>query len=153
MSAPAVGVDFVDGVTNLASTTFAYQGIVGAGWNLDDTTRFYLEGRYYGTTNPRLLGTTWNKSNLGLKFWTHAEIWRRGATTAQGRGAVLYGVLRLGPRGSFGPGPQHHPADGQRLQNEGRCADHRDRPHGYVGFGVLQYGAVAAPCEFGQGRL
>jgi hypothetical protein len=27
-----VGVDFVDGVTNLASTTFAYQGIVRAGW-------------------------------------------------------------------------------------------------------------------------
>jgi hypothetical protein len=27
------GVDFVDGVSNSASTVFAYQGIVDAGWN------------------------------------------------------------------------------------------------------------------------
>ena len=33
-----VGVDFVDGVSNSASTVFAYQGIVDAGWNFDDTT-------------------------------------------------------------------------------------------------------------------
>jgi hypothetical protein len=28
-----VGVDFVDGVSNSASTVFAYQSIVDAGWN------------------------------------------------------------------------------------------------------------------------
>ena len=28
-----VGVDFVDGVSNSASTVFAYQGIVDARWN------------------------------------------------------------------------------------------------------------------------
>jgi hypothetical protein len=28
-----VGVDFVDGVSNSASTVFAYQGIVDTGWN------------------------------------------------------------------------------------------------------------------------
>ena len=28
-----VGVDFVDGVSNSASTVFAYQGIADAGWN------------------------------------------------------------------------------------------------------------------------
>jgi OOP family OmpA-OmpF porin len=34
------------------STQFAYQGIVGVGWNIDQTFRLNLEGRYYGTTTP-----------------------------------------------------------------------------------------------------
>ena len=34
------------------STQFAYQGILGVGWNIDPTFRLNLEGRYYGTTTP-----------------------------------------------------------------------------------------------------
>jgi OmpA-OmpF porin, OOP family len=34
------------------STQFAYQGIIGVGWNIDSTFRLNLEGRYYGTTTP-----------------------------------------------------------------------------------------------------
>jgi OOP family OmpA-OmpF porin len=34
------------------STQFAYQGILGVGWNIDSTFRLNLEGRYYGTTTP-----------------------------------------------------------------------------------------------------
>ena len=36
----------------VSSTQFAYQGIVGVGYNIDPTFRINLEGRYYGTTNP-----------------------------------------------------------------------------------------------------
>ncbi len=34
------------------STQFAYQAMVGAGYNLDETFRINLEGRYMGTTTP-----------------------------------------------------------------------------------------------------
>jgi outer membrane protein OmpA-like peptidoglycan-associated protein len=34
------------------STQFAYQAMVGVGYNLDSMFRFNLEGRFYGTTNP-----------------------------------------------------------------------------------------------------
>jgi outer membrane protein OmpA-like peptidoglycan-associated protein len=34
------------------STQFAYQGILGVGWNIDQTFRLNVEGRYYGTTTP-----------------------------------------------------------------------------------------------------
>jgi len=49
------GVAFVDDSIqgcNLCSTQFAYQGIVGIGWNATPALRVGLEGRYYGTTNP-----------------------------------------------------------------------------------------------------
>jgi OmpA-OmpF porin, OOP family len=38
--------------STVQSTQFAYQGIIGAGYNLDQTFRINLEGRYYGTTTP-----------------------------------------------------------------------------------------------------
>jgi OOP family OmpA-OmpF porin len=38
--------------STVQSTQFAYQGIVGAGWNIDPMFRLNLEGRYYGTTTP-----------------------------------------------------------------------------------------------------
>jgi outer membrane protein OmpA-like peptidoglycan-associated protein len=34
------------------STQFAYQAILGVGYNFDSMFRFNLEGRFYGTTNP-----------------------------------------------------------------------------------------------------
>ena len=49
------GVAFLDNSIqgcNLCSTQFAYQGIVGVGWNATPALRVGLEGRYYGTTNP-----------------------------------------------------------------------------------------------------
>ena len=51
-----VGIAFVDpslasGCT-LCGTQFAYQGIVGVGYNVAPGWRIDLDGRYYGTTNP-----------------------------------------------------------------------------------------------------
>ena len=37
---------------SLCSTQFAYQGILGVGYNVTPALRISLEGRYYGTTNP-----------------------------------------------------------------------------------------------------
>ena len=50
------GLAFVDpsispGCT-MCSTQFAYQGIVGVGYNMAPGWRLDLDGRYYGTTNP-----------------------------------------------------------------------------------------------------
>ncbi len=49
------GIAFADAAINgcsLCSTQFAYQGIVGLGWNVDQNFRINLDGRYYGTTSP-----------------------------------------------------------------------------------------------------
>jgi len=49
------GVAFVNtrsGGSWAESTQFAYQAIVGVGYNFDSMFRFNLEGRFYGTTNP-----------------------------------------------------------------------------------------------------
>jgi OOP family OmpA-OmpF porin len=66
------GVAFVDGDSSLGSTQFAYQGIVGLGWNIDSNFRINLDGRYYGTSNPSVAGTTWTNNNftvmLGLQL-------------------------------------------------------------------------------------
>jgi outer membrane protein OmpA-like peptidoglycan-associated protein len=67
-----VGIAFVDGDSSLGSTQFAYQGIIGLGWNVDTNFRINLDGRYYGTTNPSVGGTSWTNNNftvmLGLQF-------------------------------------------------------------------------------------
>ncbi|MBN9486719.1 MAG: OmpA family protein [Alphaproteobacteria bacterium] len=50
-----LGVAFADSGINtcsLCSTQFAYQGMIGVGWNATQNIRVDLEGRYYGTTNP-----------------------------------------------------------------------------------------------------
>jgi outer membrane protein OmpA-like peptidoglycan-associated protein len=60
------GVGFVDSDTNLGSVTFAYQGILGVGYNWSPNLRFNLEGRYIGTTNPTVAGTTWNNNDISL---------------------------------------------------------------------------------------
>ena len=66
------GIGFVDGNSSLSSTVFAYQGIVGLGWNVDQNFRVSLDGRYYGTSNPTLNGVGWSNSNfsvmLGLTY-------------------------------------------------------------------------------------
>jgi len=60
------GVAFVDGDSSLSSTQFAYQGIVGLGWNVDTNFRVNLDGRYYGTTNPSVGGTSWTNNNFSV---------------------------------------------------------------------------------------
>jgi outer membrane protein OmpA-like peptidoglycan-associated protein len=50
------------------SAQFAYEGILGLGWNLDSQWRIALEGRFIGTTNPsvNILGTNVSASNNNI---------------------------------------------------------------------------------------
>jgi len=61
------GIAFVrTSALNVASDTtqFAYQAILGVGYNIDPTFRVNLDARYYGTTNPYLAGTGYSNNNL-----------------------------------------------------------------------------------------
>jgi OmpA-OmpF porin, OOP family len=60
------GIAFVDpsispGCT-MCSTQFAYQGIIGIGYNMAPGWRLDLDGRYYGTTNPG----QYTNNNIGV---------------------------------------------------------------------------------------
>jgi OOP family OmpA-OmpF porin len=61
------------------TTNFAYQGIVGIGYNIDPTWRVNLEGRYFGTTGPTVVGANFQNNNiiamlqLQMKFGAPAE--------------------------------------------------------------------------------
>jgi outer membrane protein OmpA-like peptidoglycan-associated protein len=46
------------------NTTFAYQGIIGVGYNIDSQFRVNLDGRYYGTTAPTLAGQGYQNNNI-----------------------------------------------------------------------------------------
>ncbi len=46
------GVAFVDSNASLGSTQFAYQAMLGLAYNISESMRFQVEGRYLGTTNP-----------------------------------------------------------------------------------------------------
>jgi len=66
------GVAFVDpsissGCT-MCSTQFAYQGIVGIGYNMAPGWRLDLDGRYYGTTNPGQYNNNNFSVMLGLTY-------------------------------------------------------------------------------------
>ena len=41
-----------NGNSTYGGAQFAYQGMIGVGWNIDSQLRLNLEGRYYGTTQP-----------------------------------------------------------------------------------------------------
>ena len=62
------GIGFVDSNTSLGATVFAYEGILGLGWNVDSQWRIALEGRYVGTTNPWVnvggVNVTYNNNNF-----------------------------------------------------------------------------------------
>jgi outer membrane protein OmpA-like peptidoglycan-associated protein len=60
------GIAFIDSTSSLSSTQFAYQGIVGLGWNVDTNFRVNLDGRYYGTSNPSVAGSTWSNNNFSV---------------------------------------------------------------------------------------
>ena len=61
------GVAFVRtsalGVSN-ECTQFAYQAILGVGYNIDPKFRVNLDARYYGTTSPNLAGNTYSNNNI-----------------------------------------------------------------------------------------
>lgn len=66
------GIAFVDpslspGCT-MCSTQFAYQGIVGVGYNAAPGWRIDLDGRYYGTTNPGQYANNNISVMLGLTY-------------------------------------------------------------------------------------
>jgi OOP family OmpA-OmpF porin len=46
------------------TTQFAYQAILGVGYNIDPMFRVNLDARYYGTTNPYLSGTGYSNNNI-----------------------------------------------------------------------------------------
>ncbi|MFI4999201.1 MAG: OmpA family protein [Reyranellales bacterium] len=68
------GVAFVNASAlggSTSSTQFAYQGILGVGWNINESFRLDLDGRYYGTTsptinNPLIGGVTYQNNNISL---------------------------------------------------------------------------------------
>ena len=62
LNAGALGV-------SVNSTQFAYQAMVGVGYNLDSTFRINLEGRYYGTTTPNFQYS----GNVGIPYTLSAN--------------------------------------------------------------------------------
>jgi len=67
------GVSFINsylGTGSSASTQFAYQGIVGVGWNVNETFRINLDGRYHATTNPSSTNPTLGTLSYVNSSWT-----------------------------------------------------------------------------------
>jgi outer membrane protein OmpA-like peptidoglycan-associated protein len=68
------GIAFVNASAlggSASSTQFAYQGIIGVGYEIDQNWRVNIDGRYFGTTNPTinsplLGGVTYNNNNFTL---------------------------------------------------------------------------------------
>jgi OOP family OmpA-OmpF porin len=73
------GIGFVDSNSSLGSTVFAYQGIVGLGWNVDTNFRVNLDGRYYGTSNPTVNNVGWTNNNFSIMLGLQLKF---GATPA-----------------------------------------------------------------------
>jgi outer membrane protein OmpA-like peptidoglycan-associated protein len=69
-----LGVAFVNASAlggSTSSTQFAYQGIIGVGYEIDQNWRVNIDGRYYGTTSPTINnnfigGVTYNNNNISL---------------------------------------------------------------------------------------
>jgi len=64
-----LGVGFVDSNSSLGSTVFAFQGMIGAAYNVTPQFRLMIEGRYVGTTSPSVnvpgIGNvSYNNNNL-----------------------------------------------------------------------------------------
>jgi outer membrane protein OmpA-like peptidoglycan-associated protein len=68
------GIAFVNASAlngSTSSTQFAYQGIIGVGYEIDPNWRINIDGRYYGTTNPTINnpligGVTYYNNNITL---------------------------------------------------------------------------------------
>jgi opacity protein-like surface antigen len=97
------GVAFVDANIqgcNVCLTMFAYQGIVGLGFNATPALRIGLEGRYYGTTNPGAYVT--GNRTLCVRCRTYNEMGSRlavleGMPRHAGHGLLAY---KEGPPGA-----------------------------------------------------
>ncbi|MBN9085655.1 MAG: OmpA family protein, partial [Reyranella sp.] len=46
------------------TTQFAYQAILGVGYNIDPMFRVNLDARYYGTTSPTFVGNSYSNNNI-----------------------------------------------------------------------------------------
>ena len=151
------GVGFVDSNASLGSTVFAYQGIIGLGWNVDPNFRVQPRRPLLRHDEPDGRTAQTGRNNnfsvmLGLQLKFGVGSAAAAAAAAGGDAAVVHGVLRLGPLEPVAAGADHDPAGGRRLQDQGQRPHHGDRPHRHVGPGSLQHGAVAASCQRGQGR-
>ncbi|MEA2816738.1 MAG: OmpA-OmpF porin, family, partial [Rhodospirillaceae bacterium] len=82
------GIAFVDSNSFLGNTTFAYEGIVGLGYNIDSQWRVALEGRFLGTTTANVVI---NGVNVGIN---NANII-----------AMLYGQYKFAPPVASAPPP------------------------------------------------
>ena len=82
------GIAFVDSNSFLGNTTFAYEGIVGLGYNIDSQWRVALEGRFLGTTTANVII---NGVNVGVN---NANII-----------AMLYGQYKFAPPVASAPPP------------------------------------------------
>jgi len=82
------GIAFVDGNAALANTVFAYEGILGVGYNIDSQWRVALEGRYVGTTNAYVVI---NGVNVGVNNSNMV--------------AMLYGQYKFAPPSAAAPPP------------------------------------------------
>ena len=87
------GVAFVDGNAFLQNTLFAYEGILGLGYNIDSQWRVALEGRYVGTTNASVVI---NGVNVGVN---NSNIV-----------AMVYGQYKFAPPMAAAPPPGPPPA-------------------------------------------
>ncbi len=164
------GVAFLNaslGGGSSSSTQFAYQAMIGLGYNIDPMFRINLEGRYYGTTSPNFSSTanvggtpvTFNANPTNNNFSLLASIQVRfgapaaapPAAASAGCGAVVHGLLRLGSFEPVATGAIDDQAGRRPVQGHGQGAHYRNRPYRYVRPGELQHGAVAASCEHRQG--
>jgi len=58
------GIAFVDSYSPINSTAFAYQGILGVGYNVTPNLKFSVEGRYMGASTPTYAGSNWSDNNV-----------------------------------------------------------------------------------------
>ena len=152
------GLAFVDSNSSLGSTQFAYQGIVGLGWNVDTNFRVNLDGRYYGTSNPSVnRRAPWTNNNfsvmLGLQLKFGCGCRRRRRRQPPPVAPPSFMVFFDWDRSNLSQQALNTIKQAAGcLQDQGQCPHHGDRPHRHVGPGSLQHGAVAASCQRGQGR-
>jgi OmpA-OmpF porin, OOP family len=75
------GVAFVDSNSSLGSTQFAYQAILGVAYNISESMRFQIQGRYMGTTNPSVNTPFGNTSFSNQNLLALAGVtWKFGVT-------------------------------------------------------------------------
>jgi OmpA-OmpF porin, OOP family len=61
------GIGFIDSYRPINSTAFAYQAILGVGYDYSPSLRFSVEGRYIGASTPQFGGSSWSDNSiLGL---------------------------------------------------------------------------------------